>query len=618
MPDHPETTSFLAPILIFCLSAVLAVPLFKRLGLGAVIGYLVAGAAIGPAGLRLFTDANGVRTVAEVGVVMLLFVIGLELKPSKLLAMRRDIFGLGTAQFLATGVVIAGAAMGLGASARGATLLGVALALSATAIALQILDERGTLQTPYGQRTFSVLLFQDMAVVPILALVPLLAPESSAPGGPDLWDGLRSTGVAMASIAAIVVAGLYLLNPLFRVLAWTGAREVMTAAALLVVLGAALLMEHAGMSMALGAFLAGLLLSESNFRHQLEADIEPFRGLLLGLFFMSVGMGMDAKVILAEAVPLLLAAVGVVALKIAVAYGLERWMCSARRDALRSAALLAPAGEFAFVLLPMAGALGILSPQESGLASALAALTMVIGPIVAKLIEVGIARREAAQPEPEFDPASFDGAHGSVLVIGFGRFGQIATQVLLADGVDVTVIDKDVDRIKAAGRFGFKVYYGDGARLDVLRASGAGQARVIAICVDDRQAALAITELVRENFPLAQVHARAYDRIHAIDLIKAGVDYQIRATLSSALEFGRETLVALGSAAERAEEVRLAVRERDEQRLALQQAEGKLRPADYSKVAPRLTPEPLVTPKAKSRALSAETQDVMDAPERAD
>lgn len=613
MPETHGTTSFIAPILIFCLSAVLAVPIFKRLGLGAVIGYLVAGAAIGPAGLRLFNDADSVRGVAEVGVVMLLFVIGLELKPSKLLAMRRDIFGLGAAQFVVTGVLIALACMALGLTARAAALLGVAFALSATAIALQILDERGTLQTHHGQRTFAVLLFQDMAVVPILAIVPLLAPGTAA-AGPDLWQGLRSTGVAVGSITAIVLAGLYLLNPLFRVLAWTGAREVMTAAALLVVLGAAIIMEHAGMSMALGAFLAGLLLSESNFRHQLEADIEPFRGLLLGLFFMSVGMGMDATVILSRALPLALAAVGLIGLKIAVAYALERWMGSQPRDALRSAALLAPAGEFAFVLVPMAGALAILDAQTASLASALAALTMVLGPITAKGIEIGLERRDAARPEPDFDPSSFDGAQGSVLVIGFGRFGQLTTQVLLADGVDVTVIDNNVDRIKAAGKFGFKVYYGDGARLDVLRAAGAGQSRVIAVCVDDRQAALTIVELVRENFPLAQVHARAYDRIHSIDLIKAGVDYQMRETLISALEFGRETLIALGAEASRAEEVRLGVRERDEQRLALQQVEGKLRPADYSKLVPRLTPEPLTAPKARSKALTAETQDVMDTP----
>ncbi|MGL4444833.1 MAG: monovalent cation:proton antiporter-2 (CPA2) family protein, partial [Alsobacter sp.] len=288
--------SFLQPILMFCAGAVVAVPLFKRLGLGAVVGYLAAGLAIGPSGFGLFNDAATVSGVAELGIVLLLFVIGLELKLSRLLAMRRDIFGLGAAQFAGTAALIALAAVPLGLAWGGAVVLGIALAMSATAIALQILDERGALQTPYGQRTFSVLLFQDMAIVPILALIPLLAPGRAAGG--TAAGTLAAVGVAVGALAAIVLAGRYLLNPLFRLLAAAGAREVLTAAALLVVLGAALLMQVAGMSMALGAFLAGLLLAESNFRHQLEADIEPFRGLLLGLFFMSVGMSMDAGLIL--------------------------------------------------------------------------------------------------------------------------------------------------------------------------------------------------------------------------------------------------------------------------------------------------------------------------------
>ena len=557
-------SSFMTPILIFCAGAVVAVPLFKRLGLGAVIGYLAAGLALGPAGFKLFTDASTVAGVAELGIVLLLFVIGLELKLGTLLSMRRDIFGLGFAQFAITAAAIALAGLPLGLPWQAATVAGIAFAMSATAIALQILDERGALQSPYGQRTFAVLLFQDMAIVPILALVPLLATQGAAGGGG--WSqALLDTGIAAAAIGLIVLAGRYLLNPFFRMLAATGAREVMTAAALLVVLGAALTMQYAGMSMALGAFLAGLLLAESHFRHQLEADIEPFRGLLLGLFFMSVGMGLDARLILDNAVFLAFAAFGLVALKIAVAYGLERALkpdgpARPASDALRSAALLAPAGEFSFVLLPMAGALGILEGAQAANGTALAALTMVLGPVAAKGLEIALARAEARRPLPAFDPDSFADAQGNVLVIGFGRFGQLTTQVLMADGVDVTVIDKDVSRIQAAARFGFKVYYGDGTRLDVLRAAGAGQARVIAICVDDRTAALGALELARENFPLAQVHARAYDRIHAVDLLNGGADYQLRETLLSALEFGRESLVALGVDPDRATEVQMAVR----------------------------------------------------------
>lgn len=611
MPEHDA--SFMTPILIFCAGAVIAVPLFKRLGLGAVIGYLAAGLAIGPSGFRLFNDASTVSGVAELGIVLLLFVIGLELKFSTLIAMRKDIFGLGLAQFAVTALLIGLVARPIGLSWAGAIVAGVAFAMSATAIALQILDERGTLQTSYGQRTFAVLLFQDMAIVPILALVPLLAQGAGEETGAGTWfDALRSTGIAVAAIGLIVLAGRYLLNPFFRILALTGAREVMTAAALLVVLGSALAMQFAGMSMALGAFLAGLLLAESNFRHQLEADIEPFRGLLLGLFFMSVGMGLDTGLIMRNAVFLVLAAPGLVALKIGAAYVLERVLKAegpARppADALRSAALLAPAGEFSFVLLPLAGSLGILGPGQATTGTALAALTMVIGPVVAKLLESAIQRREAAQPAPAFDPASLEGVHGSVLVIGFGRFGQLTTQVLLADDVDVTVIDKDVSRIQSAARFGFKVYYGDGTRLDVLRAAGAAHARVIAVCVDDRLAALAALELAKVHFPLAQVHVRAYDRIHAVDLLNGGADYQVRETLLSALEFGRDTLVALGVDRDRAAEVQAAVRERDEQRLARQLIEGKVAPADYSGV-PRFTPEPLSQPRARSKALSAETE----------
>lgn len=613
MPAHEA--GFLTPVLIFCAGAVIAVPLFKRLGLGAVIGYLAAGLAIGPSGFQLFTDAATVSGVAELGIVLLLFVIGLELKVSTLVAMRRDIFGLGIAQFAATALVVATLARPLGLAWPAATIMGIALAMSATAIALQILDERGTLQSDYGQRTFAVLLFQDMAIVPILALVPLLAPGGATQGG-DWREALEATGKAIGAIALIVLAGRYLLNPFFRTLAAAGAREVLTAAALLVVLGSAFAMQFAGMSMALGAFLAGLLLAESHFRHQLEADIEPFRGLLLGLFFMSVGMGLDASLVLRNGLLLAVAAPVLVAAKIAIAYLLERALKPEgpprpRSDALRSAALLAPAGEFSFVLLPMAGALGAVAPAQAATGTALAALTMVLGPVAAKLLEILIARQEARRPAPAFDPSVFDDVHGSVLVIGFGRFGQLTTQVLMADGVDVTVIDKDVSRIQAAARFGFKVYYGDGTRLDVLRAAGAGNARVIAICVDDRRSALTALELARRNFPLAQVHARAYDRIHAVDLLNGGVDYQMRETLFSALEFGRRTLVALGIDEDRASAVRDAVRERDEQRLAAQLIEGKVQPADYSGV-PRLTPEPLSAPRGKSRALSAETEEAIE------
>ncbi|MGL5735882.1 MAG: cation:proton antiporter, partial [Beijerinckiaceae bacterium] len=404
------------------------------------------------------------------------------------------------------------------------------------------------------------------------------------------------------------VAGRYLLNPLFQLLAPVGAREIMTAAALLIVLGSALLMETVGLSMALGAFLAGLLLAESNFKHQLEADIEPFRGLLRGLFFMSVGMGLDLPLLAQYALPLLAMTALLLAGKIVLAAILLRRTCSDWQDAWRAAALLSPAGEFSFVLVPMAAGLAMLQPVQAALVTAAAALTMLLGPLVAKAIETVIARREAARAlvMSDLPEENFDGASGSVLVIGFGRFGQIVNQVMLTEGVDVTVIDTDVEVIKVAPRFGVKVYFGDGSRLDVLHAAGAARARLIAICVDKPDVALRITELTREQFPLARIYVRAFDRRHAIELAKAGADFHMRETMLSAMGFGGAVLRELGVSAERAREVVDDVRRRDEQRLLIQQSEGLMGGVHL------LKPEPLAQPKTQTRALNEETRAVIE------
>jgi glutathione-regulated potassium-efflux system protein KefB len=609
-------TSFLPPILIFCAGAVIAVPLFKRIGLSAVIGYLAAGIVIGPSGFNLFSEPSAISGVAELGVVLLLFVVGLELKLPKLYSMRKDIFGLGAAQLVLTTAALSPLAIWAGAGIAGAALIGLSLALSATAIALATLEERGALQTVYGQRTFSVLLFQDLSIVPILAIVPLLAVAAGpggAAGGQDWRSALQATAIAAGAIAAVVLAGRYLLNPLFRILAVSGAREVMTAAALLVVLGSAVLMQTVGMSMGLGAFLAGLMLAESNFRHQLEADIEPFRGLLLGLFFMSVGMSIDAALIGRNALLLALIAPLLVAFKIAVAYGLERATGSKSIDALRSAALLAPAGEFSFVLLPLALEGRLINAAQASIVTALAALTMLIGPIVAKGIEMALARRSAGRPEAE-QAENFEGAHGNVLVIGFGRFGQVVSQVLLADDVEITVIDRNVEMIQSAARFGFRIYYGDGTRADVIRAAGAAKARLIAVCVDDKEAASAIVDMVHREYPQAHLYVRAFDRIHAIDLMNKRIDYQIRETFESALVFGREALIGLGIPEERAIEVESDVRRRDLVRLMMQQAEGTLGGLDML-YGTKIAPEPLSAPRSRPRGLTAETRDVIDARE---
>lgn len=591
---------FLSPVLVFCGAAALAVPLARRAGLSAVIGYLAAGAAIGPYGLRFVTEPETVSGVAELGVVLLLFIVGLELKLTKLWTMRGDIFGLGGAQLALTGGIVAAAAYLAGQRWEGAILIGLALALSATSIALQMLEERGALQDGYGRRTFAILLFQDMAIVPILALVPLFGAQ---PGGNVLVPAL----LALGALALVILCGRYLLNPLFRILARSGAREVMTAAALLVVLGAAFLMHAVGLSMALGAFLAGVLLAESSFRHELEADIEPFRGLLLGLFFMSVGMGIDFALLktwwwaLALALPALFSA------KIVIAAALMAFTGSLKPDALRAGTLLAPVGEFAFVLLPIIAATGLATNAAISFAMALAALSMVAGPFAAKAVEAWLQRRKVVLPEA--DLAALQNAQGSVLIIGFGRFGQLVTQVLLSRGCAVTVIDKDVEAVRSAARFGFKIYYGDGTRLDVLRAAGAGAARVIVICVDDRAAALAITDLLQSEFPHATLHVRAYDRRHALELMNRDVAFVMRETTLSAIALGRETLLALGSDEETADLIADDVRERDHARLLAQKEAGMMAGAELLRTGP--VPEPLSPPTAPARPLTAETEQAL-------
>ncbi|MDQ0470419.1 monovalent cation:proton antiporter-2 (CPA2) family protein [Labrys wisconsinensis] len=585
---HHASASFLPSLLLFLGAAVVAVPVFKRIGLGAILGYLVAGVAIGPSGLRLFTDTDTILQIADLGIVLLLFVIGLELQLSRLLAMRRDIFGLGALQLGLCALGLGAVAALLGLSVLGAAVAGIALALSATAIALQVLNERGELQAPYGQRSFAVLLFQDISIVPILALVPLFAVEVAHDEASV--SGLVDAGMKVGAVAVVVLVGRYLLNPMFRILANTGAREVMTAAALLLVLGTALLMQFAGMSMALGAFLAGVLLAESNFRHELEADIEPFRGLLLGLFFMGVGMAIDGPLVLAHWPLLAALAIGLAVVKSALVAGLFKLTGSPWRDAFRAGVVLSPAGEFAFVLIPLGRASGFLEAEQAGLLSALAATTMLIGP----LVMVGSERllKRFRPPDPTRDE-DFSDAHGRVLMIGFGRFGQIVAQIMRTQEVDVTIIDNDVEMIDVAARFGSKVYFGDGTRLDVLRAAGAGEARIICVMIDDRAAAARIVELVKAEFPLAKVHARAYDRQHALALLEAGVDYFVRETYESAMTFGRHLLETLDVPDEEAEEVIGDVRERDAARLAAQMQGGIYAGMDLIKSRRVVRPEPL-------------------------
>ena len=611
MPDAGHG-SFLLQILLFLSAAVIAVPLFRIAGLNAVLGYLIAGILIGPSGLKLFNEPAVLSSFAEIGIVMFLFIIGLELKVSRLLTIRHTIAVLGVGQLALTSLLIFGVLTLAGGSLSMSLIAGLALTLSATAIALQMLDERGDLQTPWGQRAFAVLLFQDMAIVPILAIMPLFAVNKVAEPQ-SMSQAAVVTGYAVLAVGGIILAGRYLLNPFLRFLARFGAREVMTAAALLVVLGSAELMSSVGMSMALGAFLAGLLLAESDFRHELEADIEPFRGLLLGLFFMSVGMNIDARLVLDNFLVVVIGAFAVIALKLVSAYAVMRIGGATHGESVRAASVLTPAGEFSFVLFPLGMELGLMTAFESAILSAIAAATMMIGPLAA----LGLERLQKMMDDrtklAEMPEENFDEADSRVIVIGSGRFGQMVNQTLLAAGFSMTVIDNDVELITAAAKFGRRVYYGDGARLDVLRAAGADTAEIICVCIDDKEAAVRIVEIVKANFPLAKVFARSYDRIHAIELMNRKVDYFIRETMESALNFGEAVLQELGIELERSVEIIDDIRRRDFARLMKQQAEGMMAGLDLINVPfPKLKPEPLIQQKGKGRAMNAETQALID------
>lgn len=546
-------------------AALVAVPLFRKLGLGSVLGYIVAGVVIGPFGLRLFNDPDAILHVAELGVVMFLFVIGLEMQPSKLWKLRGEIFGLGAAQVAACGALLTGAGVLLGLPPLVAFVGGMGFTLSSTAIVFQMLGERGETATPHGQRVVSILLLEDLAIVPLLALVAFLAP-----GSPQTTaaERIQEIVLALGAIVALVVIGRWLLNPLFRVLAAAKAREVMTAAALLIVLGAALLMELGGLSMAMGAFLAGVLLSESTFRHQLEADVEPFRGILLGLFFLAVGMSLNLWVVQQAWLMVALWVVGLSGIKMLTIYGVARVLRAPHREGLYRAVMLGQGGEFAFVLFAAAAGNGVLNAETNALLTATVILSMVLTPLLVLLMGARLKPPAAAHDLNGVESAN--GLHGQVLIIGFGRFGQVASQSLLAHGIQVSIIESNPDRIRDAARFGFKIYYGDGTRLDILHASGAGHADAILVCTDAAGTTSHIVQLLKSEFPLVKVLARAYDRGHALQLIKQGVDFQLRETAESAFVFGEAALRALGVADDTARAVSDDMRRRDAERLELQ------------------------------------------------
>src|SRR5690606_27424662 len=440
--------------------------------------------------------------------------------------------------------------------------------LSSTAVIMQMLDERGELGSAHGQRAVSILLLEDLAIVPLLAAVAVMSSALGlgGEGGPPLW---HTVGLAVTAVGVVVLAGRFLMNPVFRILARYGGREVMTAAALLVVVGAAWLMNLGGLSMAMGAFLAGVLLSESSFRHQLEADVEPFRAILLGLFFLSVGMSLDLGVVLADWQVILGGVIAFMAVKAVAIYGVARLFRAREREAVERAVLFAQGGEFAFVLYSAALMAGVFDARISALMTAIVILSMAFTP-VASMIADRLMPAVTLNPDDADGVDRADSLRERVLIIGFGRFAQVVSQPLLARDVDVSIIDSDVEMIQAAGKFGFKVYYGDGSRLDVLRASGAEKAETILVCVDKPEVADRIVELVKGEFPLTKLFVRAFDRGHSIRLIQAGAEYQIRETFESALVFGYQVLIDLGFSHDEATETIADVRRRDAERLDLQ------------------------------------------------
>ncbi|RZF50441.1 potassium transporter [Acinetobacter halotolerans] len=607
MSSEADSISLIAPVVLLA-AAVIAVPIFKRIGLGSVLGYLIAGLIIGPFGLAFFHESTSILHIAELGIVMYLFVIGLEMQPSHLWSLRREIFGLGTLQIIVSALALTGVGILFGFTWQIAFIAAAGFVLTSTAIVMQLLGDRGDIAQPRGQKVVSILLFEDLLIVPLLALIAFMAPNHVVE---TTSARLETIGIGLIAIAGLIAAGYWLLNPLFRLLAAAKAREVMTAAALLVVLGAALLMQVSGLSMAMGAFLAGVLLSESTFRHQIEADIEPFRGLLLGLFFLGVGMSLDLSVVAQNWQLIISGVLAMMFVKALMIYIVARVTKSSHIDALDRALLMAQGGEFAFVLFAAAVSAQVIDNTIRSNLTAIVVLSMVLTPIFGIIFKRFTEKKDTISLE---NVNIAEGLSGSVLMIGFGRFGQVASQLLLARGVDVTIIDNDIDMIQNAEKFGFKIYYGDGARLDILHASGAKNAQAIVVCVDSKATTNKIVELVGHEFPLAKLLVRSYDREHSLYLVKQKVDYMVRETFESAIKFGGVILKELGVDQDEVKRISNEIRDRDDERFETEIAADDVYAGvglQYSHTHPRPT-EPLIRPKQAGRILNDEALKDLD------
>lgn len=564
---EPHAGSFLLDAVLYLAAAVIAVPFFRRLGLGSILGYLAAGLAIGPYGLGLVGETENVLEFAELGVVLLLFVIGLELVPRRLIAMSKSIAGLGLTQVVLTGLVFTGLAMFPDISTGAAVAAGLSMALSSTAFGIQILKERGELNTSHGRAGFAILLLQDISIVPLLGLVAILS-DGSLPDG-----NLFSVGMVVGAVLAVILAGRFLLNPLFHLIAQSGSREMLAAAALLTVFGVALLMELVGLSMAMGAFLAGVMLAESEFRHQLESDIEPFRGLLLGLFFLAVGMSLNIAVV-ADFILIVLGSVGALLLiKAVILYGIGRVIARLdHRSAMLLAAMLSQGGEFAFVIIA-AGVQGALfTSTQASILTAIVILSMAATPLLTRLVDRFVKKEETTDGLE----APSKALKSNVIIAGFGRMGQTISQILASCDISVTAIDNDPQRIRIARKFENRVYYGDARRLDILEAAGAGEADLIILAMGSALACNSTIEAIRKEFPDARLLVRAYDREHALQLMDMDVDYYIRETFESSVLMGRKALELIGTKEQLVEDIITEFRRYDMERLNLQKSRGMM------------------------------------------
>jgi len=544
-------------LMLLLLAAVIVVPLTARFGLGAVLGYLLTGVIVGPWGFAVIGEVEQIMHVAEFGVILLLFVIGLELRPSRMWALRRTIFGFGSAQVLVCSALLAGFSLLTGLPPVAAVVAGLVLALSSTAFALQLIAERGEMTARWGRAAFGALLFQDLAVVPLLALLPLLGTQSG--GEPASWSGVL---LSIAVLAAVVLGGRYVLRQVLRVAALSHVREMLTATALLVAFGTAFLLEAAGLSMALGAFIAGVLLADSEFRHQLEADIEPFKGLLLGLFFISVGMSLNLGLLGSEASSVALLVAGIVAIKLLALFALGRWHGLNKREAAKLGIALSQGGEFAFVLFGLALAVGVMTAAQVDLHVVAVSLSMVVTPLLFIAYDK-LGTREAEVPA--YDDIADD--EPPVIIVGFGRFGQVVARMLAAMKIRFTALDASHQQVDFVRKYGNEIYYGDGSRIDLLEAAGAQRAKILVLAIDQVEASVAAAALIREQFPHLKVFARARNRQHAYQLMDLGVQVIRRETFLSAADMGREVLQALGVDGRAAHALTARFVEHDERRL---------------------------------------------------